>query len=81
MTETLLLVATLLAGSLAGMELGSRAVVHPALGRLDHLEERHAEKAMYRRFGIVQAPQMAATVTAATLTAVLACSQVAVYAG
>ncbi|MBA3420751.1 MAG: DUF1772 domain-containing protein [Thermoleophilaceae bacterium] len=82
MTETLLLAAaTLLAGSLAGMELCSWGVVHPALGRLDHLEEIHAEKAMYRRFGIVQAPQMAATVTVATLTAVVSSGQIAMYAG
>jgi Anthrone oxygenase len=36
---------------------------------------------MYRRFRIVQAPQMAATVTAATLRAVVSGGQVAVYAG
>lgn len=35
---------------------------------------------MYRRFGIVQAPQMAATLTMATLTAVVSGDQIAVYA-
>lgn len=62
MDEPLLFSATLLAGSLAGMELGSWAVVHPAMWRLQHLEQVHAEKALYRRFGLVQAPQMTATI-------------------
>jgi hypothetical protein len=62
MDEPLLFSATLLAGSLAGMELGSWAVVHPAMWRLPHLEQVHAEKALYRRFGLVQAPQMTATI-------------------
>jgi Domain of unknown function (DUF1772) len=53
---------TVLAGSLAGMELSSWAVVHPAMWRLEHIEQVHAEKALYRRFGQVQAPQMAATI-------------------
>lgn len=61
----LLFLATFLGGSLAGMELCSWAVVHPALGSLAHLEEVHAEKAMYRRFGIVQPPQMALTLVLA----------------
>ena len=52
------------------MELASWGVVHPAIGRLDHLEQVHAEKALYRRFAQVQAPQMATTVTLGAATAV-----------
>ncbi len=67
--DPLLFASTALAGSLAGMELASWAVVHPAIARLEHLEQVHAEKALYRRFGQVQAPQMAATVTLTAATA------------
>lgn len=62
MEAALLFSGTMLAGSLAGMELASWAVVHPAMWRLEHLEQVHAEKALYRRFGQVQAPQTAATI-------------------
>ncbi|MBA2531792.1 MAG: DUF1772 domain-containing protein [Nocardioidaceae bacterium] len=61
--------STLLAGSLAGMELASWAVVHPAVARLSHIEQVHAEKALYRRFAQIQAPQMAFTITLAGVTA------------
>ena len=64
MSDTLLFSSTTIAGSLAGMELASWAVVHPAIRGLEHLEQVHAEKALYRRFGQVQAPQMAATIVA-----------------
>ena len=67
--DGVLFVGTLLAGSLAGMELGSWAVVHPAMWRLEHMEQVHAEKALYRRFGLVQAPQMALTVTLSGIAA------------
>ena len=67
-----LFASTAVAGSLAGSELASWAVVHPAMWRLEHLEQVHAEKALYRRFGALQAPQMAAalalTGTAAATT-------------
>ncbi len=69
MKDPLLFSSTLLAGSLAGMELASWAVVHPAIRRLEHLEQVHAEKALYRRFGQIQAPQMAATLAATTAVA------------
>ncbi|MBV9817293.1 MAG: DUF1772 domain-containing protein [Solirubrobacterales bacterium] len=69
---TLLYASTALAGSLAGTELASWAVVHPAIARLEHLEQVHAEKALYRRFGQIQAPQMAATVTLSAITAATA---------
>ena len=68
MSDLLLLSSTVVTGSLAGMELASWAVVHPAVTRLEHLEEVHAEKSLYRRFGLVQAPQMALAVTLAGLT-------------
>ncbi len=61
--------STLLAGSLAGMELASWAVVHPAVARLSHLEQVHAEKALYRRFAQIQAPQMALTIIITGVTA------------
>ena len=69
MSDLLLLSSTVVTGSLAGMELASWAVVHPAVTLLEHLEEVHAEKSLYRRFGLVQAPQMALAVTLAGLTA------------
>jgi hypothetical protein len=46
-----------LAGLLAGSELTSRLVVHPALWRLPHDAEVKAEKAIYR--GPVQGPATA----------------------
>jgi uncharacterized membrane protein len=61
--------STVLAGSLTGMELASWAVVHPAIGRLKHLEQVHVETALYRRFAQVQAPQMAIAVTLSAATA------------
>jgi hypothetical protein len=70
--RALLLASTALTGSLAGMELASWAVVHPAVGRLEDLEQVHTEKALYRRFGQAQAPQMAATVTITTIIAATA---------
>ena len=69
MNDPLLFASTVLAGSLAGMELASWAVVHPAIWRLEHLEQVHAEKALYRRFGQIQAPQMAATIAVSAATA------------
>ncbi len=62
MEDALLFSATVVGGSLAGMELASWAVVHPAMWQLEHIEQVHAEKALYRRFGMVQAPQSAAAV-------------------
>lgn len=51
-----------LAGLLAGSELTSRGIVHPALWRLDHIEQVHAEKQMYRRFAMVDPWLMTATI-------------------
>jgi hypothetical protein len=45
--------ALLLAGLLAGSELASRLIVHPALWRLSHDVQVKAEKAVYRRFGSI----------------------------
>ena len=69
MRDTLLFSSTVLAGSLAGMELASWAIVHPAIRRLEHLEQVHAEKALHRRFGAVQAPQMTAAIAASAAAA------------
>jgi uncharacterized membrane protein len=56
--------ALLLAGLLAGSELTSRLIVHPALWRLPHDAQVKAEKAMYRRFALVDPFLMTATIIA-----------------
>ena len=73
-------VALVLAGLLAGSELTSRIIVHPALWQLPHDAQVKAEKATYRRFASIDPFLMTATVavcfaaaaaehgTAATLT-------------
>ncbi len=80
-SEALLFSGTVLAGSLAGMELASWAIVHPAIRRLEHLEQVHAEKALYRRFGQVQAPQMAATIATGAAAAAAASGPARTLAG
>ena len=77
----LLYSSTVLAGSLAGMELASWAVVHPAIWRLEHLEQVHAEKALYRRFGQVQAPQMTATLALSAAAAAVGTGRARALAG
>ena len=81
MNDPLLFSSTVLAGSLAGMELASWAVVHPAIWRLEHLEQVHAEKALYRRFGQVQAPQMAATIATSAAAAAASAGPAKTLAG
>jgi hypothetical protein len=56
--------ALVLAGLLAGSELMSRLIVHPALWRLPHDAQVKAEKAIYRRFASVDPFLMTATVIA-----------------
>jgi hypothetical protein len=56
--------ALVLAGLLAGSELTSRLIVHPALWRLPHGAQVTAEKIMYRRFAAVDPFLMTATVIA-----------------
>jgi hypothetical protein len=51
-----------LAGLLAGSELTSRLIVHPALWRLPHDAQVKAEKLIYRRFGSIDPFLMTATV-------------------
>lgn len=53
-----------LAGLLAGSELTSRLIVHPALWRLPHDAQVKAEKLMYRRFASIDPFLMTATVIA-----------------
>ncbi len=53
-----------LAGLLAGSELTSRLIVHPALWRLPHDAQVKAEKLMYRRFASIDPFLMTATVVA-----------------
>lgn len=43
--------------------------MHPAVARLSHIEQVHAEKALYRRFAQIQASQMALTITLTGMTA------------
>jgi uncharacterized membrane protein len=62
--------ALVLAGLLAGSELTSRLIVHPALWRLPHDAQVKAEKAMYRRFASVDPFLMTATVIACFAAAV-----------
>ncbi len=59
----------LLSGLLAGSELTSRLMVHPALWRLDHLEQVHAERQVYRRFAMVDPFLMTATIVACLVAA------------
>ena len=56
--------AVLLAGVLAGSELTSWGVVHPTLWKLDHRQQVHAEKLMYRRFAAIDPILMTATIVA-----------------
>jgi uncharacterized membrane protein len=49
-------------GLLAGSELTSRLIVHPALWRLPHDTQVKAEKAIYRRFAALDPFLMTATV-------------------
>jgi Domain of unknown function (DUF1772) len=59
----------LLAGLLAGSELTSRVIVHPALWRLPHDAQVKAEKLMYRRFGTIDPFLMTATVIVSWIAA------------
>ncbi len=45
--------SVLLAGLLAGSELTSRLIVHPAPWRLPHAAQVKAEKPMYRGFAAI----------------------------
>lgn len=53
-----------LAGLLAGSELTSRVIVHPALWRLPHDAQVKPEKLIYRRFGSIDPFLMSGTVIA-----------------
>ena len=61
--------AVLLAGLLAGSELTSWGVVHPALWKLEHGEQVRAEKLMYRRFASIDPFLMTATIAACFVAA------------
>ncbi len=62
-------VAVMLAGLLAGSDLTSRAIVHPALWRLDHAEQVRAEKLTYARFAMIDPFLMSATIAACFVAA------------
>jgi hypothetical protein len=61
--------AVVLAGVLTGSELTSWAVVHPTLWKLEHREQVHAEKLVYKRFGSIDPFLMTATTTACFVAA------------
>ena len=62
--EPLQLAALLLAGLLAGNELGTLAAVHPALRKLDLRSQVAAEKAVTARYGVFMPPLMIVTLVA-----------------
>jgi hypothetical protein len=53
--------AVVLSGVLTGSELTSWGIVHPTLSKLEHREQVHAEKLMYKRFGSIDPFLMTAT--------------------
>jgi uncharacterized membrane protein len=59
-----------LSGLLAGSELTSRLIVHPALWRLEHETQVKAEKLIYRRFAIFDPFLMTATVAVCLAAAI-----------
>jgi hypothetical protein len=61
--------AVLLSGLLTGSELTSWGIVHPTLWKLDHQEQVHAERLMYRRFGTVDPFLQTATIAACFVAA------------
>jgi hypothetical protein len=61
--------AVVLAGVLTGSELTSRAIVHPALWKLNHAEQVRAEKLVYKRFGSIDPFLMTATTAACFIAA------------
>ena len=69
--------ALVLAGLLAGSELTSRLIVHPALWRLPHDAQVKSEKLIYRRFAsidpfLMTAPVIACFAAAGCFTLMLA---------
>ncbi len=61
--------AVFLSGLLTGSELTSWAVVHPTLWKLEHAEQVHAEKLIYRRFATVDPFLQTGTIAACFLAA------------
>lgn len=61
--------AVVLSGVLTGGELTSRLVVHPTLWKLDHAQQVHAEKLIYKRFGSIEPFLMTATTAACFVAA------------
>ena len=62
----------LLAGMLAGNELGTWVAVHPALGELGPAERLRAEQALTRRFGAVMPAWMGSALASGFAAALLA---------
>ena len=69
MTDTVQLVNLLLTAVLTGNELGTWAVVHPALHRLSLREEISAEQAITRRYGYFMPPLMLLTIATGFISA------------
>ena len=61
--------AVVLAGVLTGSELTSWGIVHPTLWKLEHKQQVHAEKLMYKRFGSIHPFLMTATTAACFVAA------------
>ncbi len=73
--DVVLFVNILAAGVLVGNELGTWAVVHPALHRLPFDQERPAEQQITRRYGYFMPFVMLATVASGFLGAALTSGQ------
>src|SRR5262249_31599524 len=61
--------AVFLSGLLTGSELTSWSVVHPTLWKLDHSEQVHAEKLIYRRFASIDPFLQTGTIAACFVAA------------
>jgi hypothetical protein len=70
--EIALLVNLVLVGLLVGNEVGTWAVVHPALNRVPLAASVAGEQSIYRRYGYVMPPLMAASIVSGVVVAVLA---------
>jgi hypothetical protein len=69
--KTVRLVNLLLAGTLAGNELGTWAAVHPAVERLGPPERLRAEQELTRRFGAIMPAWMGAALASSFLATLL----------
>jgi hypothetical protein len=71
LADVALVVTTVLVGLLAGNELGTFAVVHPALERAGYPEGRPGAQAIVARYGKVMPAAMPVTIAVTFATAIL----------